>query len=148
MKILAYSLVYPDTQFAGQVISIDTRLDPVTRSVQVRAVLPNQDSLLKPGMFMRVDLQRDRGPVLVAPEKSIVPERGAQFVYRVEDGTAMRQRVTLGRRIPGLVEIVSGLKAGDVIITEGTHKVREGSAVEVVEQRATNTAGHVGGGSR
>ncbi|MEQ9562787.1 MAG: efflux RND transporter periplasmic adaptor subunit, partial [Woeseiaceae bacterium] len=75
MSIVARSLVYPDNQFAGQVASIDTRLDPVSRSVQVRAELPNPRGLLKPGMFLTVNLQRDRGPELVAPEASIVPER-------------------------------------------------------------------------
>lgn len=136
MNIVAQSLVYPDRQFAGTVESIDTRLDPVSRSVRVRAVMPNTDALLKPGMFLTVDLQRDRGEVLVAPEESIVPERSQQFVFRVEDGKAVLQEVTLGRRVPGLVEIASGANPGDTIITEGTHKIRDGSVVEVIERQA------------
>jgi membrane fusion protein (multidrug efflux system) len=134
MNIVARSLVYPDQLFVGRVASIDTRLDPVARSVQVRAILPNLDGHLKPGMFLSVNLQRDRGPVLVAPETAIVPERGLQHVYRVVDGKAVQQEVTLGRRAPGLVEIVAGVSAGDLLITEGTHKVRDGSLVEIVEK--------------
>jgi membrane fusion protein (multidrug efflux system) len=134
LNIVARSLVYPDQLFVGKVASIDTRLDPVARSVQVRAVLPNPDGHLKPGMFLTVNLQRDRGPVLVAPEAAIVPERGLQYVYRVVDGKAVQQEVTLGRRAPGLVEIVAGVSAGDLLITEGTHKVRDGSFVEIVEK--------------
>jgi membrane fusion protein (multidrug efflux system) len=134
MNIVARSLVYPDQTFVGRVTSIDTRLDPVARSVQVRANLPNPDGHLKPGMFLTVNLQRDRGPVLVAPEASIVPERGLQYVYRVVDGKAVQQEVTLGRRAPGLVEIVAGAAAGDLLIIEGTHKVRDGSIVEIVEK--------------
>lgn len=136
MTIVAQSLVYPDRRFTGTVESIDTRLDPVARSVRVRAVMPNTDALLKPGMFLTVDLQRDRGEVLVAPEESIVPERGQQFVFRVEGGKAVLQEVTLGRRVPGLVEIVAGASPGDTIITEGTHKIRDGSDVEVIERQA------------
>jgi membrane fusion protein (multidrug efflux system) len=135
MNIVAHSLVYPDQSFVGHVASIDTRLDPVARSIQVRATLPNSAGRLKPGMFLTVNLQRDRGPVLVAPEASIVPERGLQYVYRVVDGKAVRQEVTLGRRAPGLVEIVAGASAGDLLITEGTHKVRNGTNVEIVEKR-------------
>ncbi|HSD68572.1 MAG TPA: efflux RND transporter periplasmic adaptor subunit, partial [Woeseiaceae bacterium] len=133
MNIIARSLVYPDELFAGRVASIDTRLDPVSRSVQVRAILPNPDGYLKPGMFLTVNLQRDRGPVLVAPEAAIVPQRGVQFVYKVVDGRAVQQEVTLGRRAPGLVEIVSGASEGELLITEGTHKLRDGIDVEVIE---------------
>jgi membrane fusion protein (multidrug efflux system) len=141
MNIVARSLVYPDRRFAGTVESIDTRLDPVARSVRVRAVLSNPDGALKPGMFLTVDLQRDRGEVLVAPEEAIVPERDEQFVFQVIDGKAVKTRVTLGRRVPGLVEVTEGLAPGDLVITEGTHKVREGSSVEVVNRHAAEGAG-------
>jgi membrane fusion protein (multidrug efflux system) len=136
MKIVARSLVYPDRAFAGAVDSIDTRLDPVARSVQVRAILPNPDGLLKPGMFLTVNLHRDRGDVLVVPEEAIVPESEQQFVYEVLDGKAFKRRVTLGRRVPGLVEIMEGIDAGDLIVTEGTHKVQDGADVEVVKRHA------------
>lgn len=130
MTILARSIVFPDRVFEGQVKSVDTRLDPVSRSVQVRAVLPNEDGALKPGMFMTVDLQRDRGEVLVAPEQSIVPEGTSQYVFVVNNGVAEKRAVTLGRRIPGQVVITSGLEVGEEIITEGTGKVSDGSVVE------------------
>ncbi len=140
MKISAHSLVYPDRIFDGTVDSIDTRLDPISRAVQVRAIIPNPSSLLKPGMFMSVDLKRDRGEVVLAPEQAIVPEGGRQFVYVVTDGIAEKRAVQLGRRIPGFVVIDSGLQAGDVVITEGTHKVRDGSQVEVPDRAAADNA--------
>lgn len=130
MKIQARSIVFPDRVFEGTVISIDTRLDPVSRAVQVRALIPNDDGGLKPGMFMTVDLKRDRGKVLVVPEQSIVPEGTLQFVFMVDEGTVEKQAVTIGRRIPGFVVISEGLKLGDRVITEGTGKVRQGSQVE------------------
>lgn len=144
MNIAAHSLVYPDRTFAGTVDSVDTRLDPVARSVRVRAILANPDGALKPGMFLTVDLQRDRGNVLVAPEEAIVPERDQQFVFQVVDGQAVKRRVTLGRRVPGLVEVTGGISAGDVLITEGTHKVREGSPVEIVRRHAAEGIGGSG----
>ncbi len=139
MAISANSLVYPDQPFIGTVDSIDTRLDPVARSVQVRALLPNSDGLLKPGMFMSVNLQRDRGLVLVVPEESIVPERGSQYVFIVSDGIATRREIKLGRRVPGAVEIVSGLQDGELVVTEGTHKLRDGSPVETVQFRTAGS---------
>jgi len=142
MGILASSLVYPDRVFAGTVASVDTRLDPVSRSIQVRAVIPNGEDLLKPGMFMTVNLQRDSGDVLLAPEQAIVPEGTTQFVFVVVDGVAEKRVVELGRRIPGFVVISSGLSAGESVITEGTHKVRDGSKVEALNQDrvSVNTA--------
>jgi membrane fusion protein, multidrug efflux system len=140
MNIVAQSLVYPDREFRGTVASIDTRLDPVSRAVQVRAVIPNRDGALKPGMFLSVDLQRDRGNVLLAPEQSIVPEGSNQFVFVVNDGVVEKRAVELGRRIPGFVTIVSGLSAGETVVTEGTSKVREGSRVETPAQSSLGTA--------
>lgn len=136
MEIRAESVVYPDRVFEGTVISVDTRLDPVSRSVQVRAAIPNDDGDLKPGMFMTVDLQRDRGEVLVAPEQAIVPEGTAQYVFVVSDGIVERRPVQLGRRLPGFVVIAEGLAPGEAVVTEGTGKVRDGSQVESVSSAA------------
>jgi membrane fusion protein (multidrug efflux system) len=130
MAIVAHSLVFPGREFVGTVASIDTRLDPVSRAVEVRAVIPNEDALLKPGMFMTVDLQRDRGDVLLAPEQSIVPEGSRQFVFVVSDGVVQKRQVRLGRRIPGYVVVSDGIAAGESVVIEGTHKVRDGSSVE------------------
>jgi membrane fusion protein (multidrug efflux system) len=138
MKIVARSIVFPDRDFEGTVMSIDTRLDPVSRAVQVRAIVPNDDGYLKPGMFMTVDLQRDLGVVLLAPEQAIVPEGSQQFVFVVNDGVVEKRGVTLGRRVPGYVVISEGLIEGESIITEGTQKVRDGSSVEIVEHTAAN----------
>ena len=140
MSILARSIVFPDRVFKGEVSSVDTRLDPVSRAVQVRAIIPNADGALKPGMFMTVDLQRDRGDVLVAPEQAIVPEGTIQYVFVVADGVVEKRAVVLGRRIPGYVVIREGLVAGESVVTEGTGKVRQGSQVESIDQAsATNT---------
>jgi membrane fusion protein (multidrug efflux system) len=141
MKISAHSLVYPDLVFDGMVASINTRVDPVSRAVLVRAIIPNTDGKLKPGMFMSVDLKRDRGEVLVAPEQAIVPEGTYQYVFVVADGVAEKRAVELGRRIPGFVVITGGLKAGETVITEGTHKVRDGSAVEMLGQASAGKIG-------
>lgn len=138
MNIVARSAVYPDNLFSGKVASIDTRLDPVTRAVQIRALLPNPEDLLKPGMFLTVHLQRDRGDVLAVPEEAIVPERGEQFVYLAQDGTAVKRKVTIGKRSPGWVVILTGVAEGDEVVTEGTHKLRDGSQIEVLEPKATD----------
>lgn len=130
LVVTARSPALQDREFEGRIDSIDTRLDPVSRSLLVRAILQNEDELLKPGMFLTVALQMRRSDVLMAPEEAVVPERGQHFVYVVaEEDRAARRQVELGQRIPGAVEIVSGLAAGERVITEGTQKVREGAQV-------------------
>ncbi len=146
MNIVAHSLVFPDRDFSGTVASIDTRLDPVSRAVEVRAVIPNEDGLLKPGMFMTVDLQRDRGDVLMAPEQAIVPEGSRQYVFVVTSGLAEKRQVQLGRRIPGYVVVSDGLSAGESVVTEGTHKVRDGAQVESLEANVAVSDGSPDGG--
>jgi membrane fusion protein (multidrug efflux system) len=130
LVVLARSPALQGREFPGRIDSIDTRLDPVSRSILVRAILQNEEDLLKPGMFLTVGLQMRRSDVLMAPEEAVVPERGQHFVYVVTgDDRAARRQVELGQRIPGAVEIVSGLTAGERVITEGTQKVREGAEV-------------------
>ena len=132
MSISAQSIVYPGREFLGTVDSVDTRLDPVTRAVQVRAIIDNPDNALRPGMFMTVELQRDRGQVLVIPEQAIVPEGSMQFVFVVSDGTVEKREVTITRRVPGLAVIGEGLVEGEHVVSEGTGKVGDGMTVEVM----------------
>ena len=76
----------------GEVASVDTRVDPTTRSVTIRALIDNRDGRLRPGMFMTVKLVRPEGQALMLPEQAIVPENEQQFVYVVEDGTRAQAR--------------------------------------------------------
>ncbi|MDQ2641141.1 MAG: efflux RND transporter periplasmic adaptor subunit [Pseudomonadota bacterium] len=120
---------YPGRQFNGRVLSVDSRVDPATRSVIVRAAVPNADLALKPGMFLTVALSQDRRPALVIPEEALVPEQARQFVYLVRGDAVEKREVTLGRREPGFVEITDGVRAGDRVVIEGTMKLRDGSLV-------------------
>jgi len=135
LVIQASSVAYPDETFAGTVASIDTRVDPVTRSVAVRALVPNQAGLLKPGMFLHVTVLHSDADALVIEEGAMVPVQDRQYVYVVEDGIARQRQVRIGRRSPGRVEVTEGLQAGEVIVVEGTQSLRDGAPVEIVESR-------------
>jgi membrane fusion protein (multidrug efflux system) len=132
--IAAHSETYPGRAFAGRVTSVDSRIDPVTRSVAVRAEIPNTDLLLRPGMLMSVQLFREPRDTLVVPEIAILQVGMNAFVYRVTaEETAERVPVELGARRKGEVEIVRGLSAGDRIVTEGAVKLRDGARVSLAE---------------
>ena len=123
---------YPDQSFEGNIYAIDPALDPETRTVLLRARLPNKGNKLRPGLFARVSLILERREnALVAPEQAIVPVGQQTFVYRVVDGKAVMTPVKLGLRRPGQVEILQGLNAGDQVVTDGQLKIRDGAAVTV-----------------
>lgn len=133
LAVEAASAAWPGTSFAGTVETVDSRVDPVSRSVRVRARLPNTDGRLRPGMFLTVRVSREPRPGLVVPEQAVIPERGDLFVYVVAGGQVERRTVALGRRSPGEVEVLEGLAAGERVIVEGTQKVRPGVAVTELE---------------
>lgn len=132
LEITSRTTAYADEAFKGKVSSIDNRLDPVSRAVLVRARIDNRDGRLKPGMLMTVRLMRAQAPALLIPEQALVPESDRKFVFAVRDDKAVRVEVQTGRRRPGEVEVTDGLSAGDVVIVEGTQKVRDGMAVKAI----------------
>lgn len=139
--LTANTVAYPDETFTGHIETIDTRIDPVTRSVPVRAILPNSDQKLKPGMLMTVELRRNERSTPAIPERSLVPQGERKGVYLVTaEGTAKLIEVQLGARIPGYVEIVSGLSPGDEIVVDGVLALRDGSPVKVTGEAAPPTA--------
>lgn len=133
LRVEARAAGLPDRSFTGAISLVDARVDPVSRSIRVRAELPNADGLLKPGMFMTVRLEGRSAVAVVVPEAAIVPEQGRSFVYVVgADRRASRRAVQIGRRRVGEVEIAAGLKAGEAVIVEGTQGVRDGGLVRTV----------------
>ena len=136
LTVKARAAALANREFSGTVSGIDSRVDPVTRSIQVRAILPNPDGALIPGLLLRVDLLRNIRQALVIPEESLIAQADKQFVMvRVDkDGkdTVEKREVGIGLRLPGLVEIVSGLSKGQQVVTHGNDKVRPGDALNVL----------------
>jgi membrane fusion protein (multidrug efflux system) len=133
-EVAARSETYPDRAFHGKVTSVDSRIDPVTRSIAVRAEIPNPELLLRPGMLMGVQLFQEPRDTLAIPEIAVLQVGMDSFVYRVTpEETAERVPVELGARRKGEVEIVRGLAAGDRIVTEGAVKLRDGARVSLAE---------------
>jgi membrane fusion protein (multidrug efflux system) len=133
---------FPGEQFAGKIYAVEPVVDERTRTVLLRARVPNQGLKLKPGMFVRVALTLEtRKNAILVPEPAIWPQGQASFVYRVEDGTAKLTKVEIGARRPGEVEITSGLGRNDVVITEGQIKLRDGAPVTVLPTQPPPTAG-------
>ncbi len=136
LEIEASGAAWPNRIFSGAVISVDSRVDPMTRSLAVVAELPNEDGDLKPGMFLQVVIARRREDVVLAAEAALVPRQGRQYVYVVDEGRALEREVKLGTRSPGQVEIVTGLEAGEEIVTQGVQRLRDGLPVQMANAPA------------
>jgi len=124
---------YPAAGFSGAIYAIEPALDEQTRTVLVRARVANPEVKLRPGMFARVQLRLGvREKAIWVPEAAIVPRGQDSFVYRVADGKVALVKVRTGMRKAGDVEILSGVAAGDQVVTEGVQKVGPGSAVTLM----------------
>jgi len=136
LKIRARATALDNREFLGEVKSIDSRVDPVTRSVQVRALLPNPGGNMIPGILMQVDLLRNTRQALVIPEAALLPLANKQYVMvRInKDGkdTVEKRDVQIGIRMPGYVEILSGLSVDEYVVTHGNSKVRAGDSLDVL----------------
>ncbi len=126
----------PGRKFSGQVDAIDSLLDANGRSLLVRARLRNQSGELRSGMFARarvVFAMRDNA--LVVPEEALVPQGGKQYLVKVVDGpngkVAQRLEARIGMRLPGKVEVLEGVAAGDLVVTAGQARLMRGEAVPV-----------------
>jgi RND family efflux transporter MFP subunit len=119
----------------GHMDFVDNRIDRATGTMQGRAVFPNPDHFLTPGIFARVQLQ-GRGPydALMIPDAAIGADQAERFVYVVDEaGVAQRRPIELGRRIGEHRIVASGLEPDDVVIVDGLQRVRAGSAVAANE---------------
>ncbi len=137
-QIVAQTADLPAETFTGVITSIDNAINPVTRSVTVRATLPNEDRILKAGMFMTVELRANPRTALAVPEGAIEPRGPLSFVYVVDDqdGALFAKRVEVkpGLRSKGMVEIETGLEDGQMIVTEGLIRVRDGGAIKIEDK--------------
>ena len=127
---------FPGESFRGAIYAIEPSVDEQTRTVLLRALVPNPGVRLKPGMFARVSLVLGtRENALIVPEQAIVPRGNDNFVFRIVDGKAMLAKVELGARRPGTVEITKGLSAGDQIVIDGQLKLKPGAPVKVLPDK-------------
>ncbi len=131
----------PGRPFSAIIQAVDPLIEPNGRSVGVRGCIDNRQQQLRPGMFARVNaVFGSRENALVIPEEAIIPQGGRTFVVRVVQGekpevkVSERVAVKVGLRLPGKVEILEGLSAGDTVVTAGHQRLqKDGTAVRVVD---------------
>ncbi len=135
LQIVANTEAYPDEDFSGKVVQLDTRVNPVTRSITARAEIPNADKRLRPGMLMTTVLENNPKNSVSVPERSLVSVQSTHFVFVLDETvsppTVTRTPVVLGRRQPGYIEILEGIEDGAVVVTDGLIGLVDGAGVKV-----------------
>jgi membrane fusion protein (multidrug efflux system) len=122
--------------FGGEIYAIEPAVDEQTRTVLLRARVPNPGVRLKPGMFARVNLVLGTHEnAILIPEQALVPRGTERFVYRVAGGKALLTKVDIGLRRPGEIEITKGLAAGETIVVDGQLKLQDGALVNVLAEK-------------
>jgi membrane fusion protein, multidrug efflux system len=124
---------YPGQTFRGSVYAIDPLADERGRSIVIRARVPNEESVIRPGLFARVRLiVTERSDALLIPEEALVPFGVEKHVYRIIEGKAVDTRVTIGARRDGVVHVLEGVTDGDMVVTAGQLKLRDGVPVTIL----------------
>jgi membrane fusion protein (multidrug efflux system) len=131
---------YAGEIFRGTITAVSPQIDVAGHSVAVRASLPNSELKLRPGFFVRVNVTlAEKADALLVPEEAIWPVGQDKTVYVVVDGKAQQRTVTIGERLPGRVEILSGLQVGETIVTAGQMKIFDGADVQSKSALASAT---------
>ncbi len=127
---------YPEKVFHGSIVRISPTLDPASRTADVEVELNNEDHLLKPGMFARVDLvvQRRSG-VFLLPRDSLLRQDGPPAVFVHDSGRAFFREVRLGLQGETNMEILNGLEEGDEVILVGHYDLKDGMPVKVLRRQ-------------
>jgi RND family efflux transporter MFP subunit len=138
--VTASSIARPSAVFEGTVVAVDNRLDEASRTLQIRAGLPNADDALRAGMSFQISMRFEGDTYPSVSPLAIQWGTDGAFIWAIADGRAKRMSVRIVQRNTENVLIEAPLTVGDVVVTEGVQNVREGSEILVAQRRpAANT---------
>jgi membrane fusion protein (multidrug efflux system) len=130
LKVLVTTDAYEEN-FEGTISSVSSRVDPTTRSILVQAKINNPDEKLIPGMLLNLKVVFSEKKSLSAPEEALLIQGKEKFVYKIVNNIIQKSKVEIGRRNQGKIEVLSGLNENDVILAEGTNKVRPKRKIKI-----------------
>lgn len=118
--------------YEGQVYAIEPRIDPATRTLKIRALAENRGGSLLPGQFVKVELVLESiANAILIPTESVIPEQAGKKVFILENGKAKEVFIETGIRTANSLEVLSGLKANDTLLTTGMLQLRKGMDIQI-----------------
>lgn len=123
---------YPDETFTGRIATVNPLVEPDQRTFRIKIIIPNSERKLTAGMFARVRIAHNRKDnVLVIPGNEILERPDGHFIFVVRDGIAEQRGITLGDREDDRAEVTAGLTEGELVVTEGSHRLQNGYKVDI-----------------
>ncbi len=124
------------TTHEGEVYAIEPRIDPATRTLKIRALADNEKGILLPGQFVKVELVLESmADAILVPTEAVIPEQNGKMVFILEGGKAKGVKIETGIRTDNSLQVLSGLKPGDTLLTTGILQLRPGIEVQIVKQK-------------
>ena len=118
--------------FKGKIETISSRIDPSTRSILSRIIVDNSNFEIIPGQLMTVKIIYDEKDQIGVPESAVTIQGNTAFVYTINEDTAEKKNIEIGKRNFGKVSVISGLNEGDLVISEGVSKVRDKGKIKII----------------
>ncbi|WP_349369328.1 efflux RND transporter periplasmic adaptor subunit [Salinarimonas sp.] len=129
--VSAETAAYPGETFTATIVEIDSRIDPESRALTVRAEIANSDDRLRPGMSVSVTLAFPGAERVAVPAQALQWDREGAYVWRVADGAVTQVRVALTGRDDGVALVEAPLAPGEQVVLEGVQRLRDGAEVEI-----------------
>ncbi len=140
MPVEATSISRPGQTFKGSVEAVDNRVEPASRTIRIRAKIPNGDDQLRAGMSFGVTMRFPGETYPTVDPLAIQWDSQGAFVWRIEDRKSVKMRVRIIQRNPDAILVAAELNEGDAIATEGLQRVREGGAVRIAGEKSPEVA--------
>lgn len=126
---------FPNEEFNGTITIITPLVDPHQRTFRIKIIIPNETKRLTAGMFARIKIAiENKQESIIVPMDDILQTPEGHFVFLVQDGKARRRQIELGIVEGKKAEVLSGLQPGDMVVTAGSHRLQDGTPIEVSER--------------
>jgi len=134
IKYIASSKLFPEQKYFGVISNIDQRVNRDSRTIRAYAIIDNKNKNLRPGLLLNIDIVLDEiKDTMLIPEESVLTSKDYSYVFIIDENIAKLKKVNLGITSNGMIQILSGLKSDDKVVTLGHEKLKDGSKIKIIE---------------
>ncbi len=135
IKYSAHSKLFPNQKYTGSITNIDQRVDKGTRTIKSYALIDNKDGYLRPGLLLNIDIILEEiNEAILIPEQAILTSKEFNYVFVIDKDIARLQKINIGVNNDGKTQILTGINDGDMVVTLGHEKLKDGSKVQIIKE--------------